>query len=68
MCEKEAKSECWESKVMVFERKEVEVVDFITSYRVSVPVAGRCEIVRRRENGGSEKVSIWGRCYTNLER
>ncbi len=32
------------NKVMVFERKEVEVVDFINPYRVSVPVAGRCEV------------------------
>ena len=41
------------SKVMVFERREVEVVDFNTFYRTSVPA------VRRRENGGSERVSIW---------
>ncbi len=33
------------SKVMVFERGEVEVVDFRNSYRVSVPVDERCEIV-----------------------
>ncbi len=32
------------SKVMVFERKEVEVVDFSNLYRVSVPEAGRCEV------------------------
>ncbi len=33
------------SKVMVFERKEVEVCDFNTYYRVNVPVVGRCEVV-----------------------
>ncbi len=33
------------SKVMAFERKEIEVVDFGNSYRVSVPVDDRCEIV-----------------------
>ncbi len=33
------------SKVMVFGRKEVEVVDFGNLYRVSVPVGERCEIV-----------------------
>ncbi len=33
------------SKVMVFERREVEVVDFRNPYRVSVPVDERCEIV-----------------------
>ena len=31
------------SKVMVFERREVEVVDFDTSY--SVPVRRRCEVL-----------------------
>ncbi len=33
------------SKVMVFESREVEVVDFRNPYRVSVPVDERCEIV-----------------------
>ncbi len=33
------------SKVMVFERREVEVVGFLNPYRVSVPVDERCEIV-----------------------
>ncbi len=33
------------SKVMVFERREVEVIDFRNPYRVSVPVDERCEIV-----------------------
>ncbi len=33
------------SKVMVFERKEVEVLVFTTPYRVNVPVAESCEIV-----------------------
>ncbi len=32
------------SKMMVFEREEVEVVDFSNPYRVSVPVAGRCKV------------------------
>ena len=45
MYEKEAEGECWESKVIVFERKEVEKIDFNTSYRVSVPAVGRCEVV-----------------------
>ena len=33
------------SKVMVFERKEVEVVNLNTPYRVNLPAVGRCEIV-----------------------
>ncbi len=37
------------SKVMVFERREVEVVDFGNPYRVSVPVDERCEMVMGEE-------------------
>ncbi len=33
------------SKVMVFERKEVDMVNFGNLYRVSVPVDERCEVV-----------------------
>ena len=33
------------NKLMVFERREVEVVDLSTIYRVSVPAVGRCEVV-----------------------
>ena len=33
------------SMVMVFERRKVEVVNFNTSYKVSVPATGRCEVV-----------------------
>ncbi len=49
------------SEVIVFERKEVEVVDF----KVSVPVAGRCEVDSGGE--GMEEVK-WGQCYANIER
>ena len=44
------------SKVMVFERREVEMVDFHTSYRVSVPAVGRCEVVLKGEKMEEEKV------------
>ncbi len=33
------------SKVMVFERKILEMLDFSTPYRVNVPAAENCEIV-----------------------
>ncbi len=39
------------SKVMVFSRREEEVVDFNTAYRVSLPVVARCRIML-----GSEKM------------
>ena len=32
------------SKVMVFERKEIEVCDFSMPYRVEVPAVRRCDI------------------------
>ncbi len=41
------------SKVMVFDRKEVGVVNFRNPYRVSVPVNERCEIVM-----GSERIEV----------
>ncbi len=41
------------SKVMVFERKEVEVVNFGNPYRMSVPVDERCEIVM-----GGERMEV----------
>ncbi len=41
------------SKVMVFERREVEVVDFWNPYRVSVPVNERCEIAM-----GGERMEV----------
>ncbi len=46
------------TKVIVFERKEVEVVDFSNPYMVSVPVAGRCEVDLggEREYGRSGRV------------
>ena len=41
---------------MVFERREVEIVDFDLPYRVNVPTEGRCEVVLGGENGGSERM------------
>ena len=35
----------WKSKVMVIERRIIEVINFNTPYRVSVPTVGRCEVV-----------------------
>ncbi len=39
------------SKLMVFERREVEVVDFHTAYRVRLPAVARCRVML-----GSEKM------------
>ncbi len=33
------------SKVMVFERREEEVIDFNTAYRVRLPAVARCRIL-----------------------
>ena len=37
------------SKVLVFERKEIELVDFNTPYRVSVSTVGTYKVVLSRE-------------------
>ncbi len=39
------------SKMMVFERREEEVVDFHTAYRIRLPAVARCRIML-----GSEKM------------
>ncbi len=46
------------SKVMVLERREVEVVDFGNPYRVSVPIDERCEVVM---GGDGEMEEVKGR-------
>ena len=43
MCQRKLSVNAGKSKVMVFERKETEVVDFSKPYRVSVPITERCE-------------------------
>ncbi len=43
------------SKVMVSERREVEVVDFNTAYRVRLPAVSRCRVML--ENEKMEEVS-----------
>ncbi len=48
------------SKLMVFEMKEVEVVDFSNPYRVGVPVAGKCEVDLGRERMEEVKVEVSG--------
>ena len=42
-------------KVMIFERREVEVVDFNTPYKMSANSRKVCGSFRR-ENGGSERI------------
>ncbi len=44
------------SKVMVFERRKVEVVEFGSPYRVSVAVDDRCERVLGGGKDGSSKL------------
>ena len=43
------------SKAMVFERRAVEMVEFNTAYRISVPAVGH-QVVLGRENGGNKRV------------
>ena len=41
MYDKKAESECWESKVMVFQRNIIVVVDFNTLDKITSPALGR---------------------------
>lgn len=47
--------------MMVFERREVEVVDFDTPYRVNVPVDESCEIVMSGEKMEIVKETVLGK-------
>ena len=49
MYEKEAKLNVGKSKVMVFERREAEVVPFSIPYRMSMSVVRRCEVLLKAE-------------------
>ncbi len=52
VCKKrQIKVNAGKSKVMVFERREEEVVDFNTAYRVRLPAVARCRIML-----GSEEI------------
>ena len=58
------KIKAWKSKVMIYERRELEVFDFNTPYRVNVPAV----VLWGRENGESESFSIWEQRYANMKR
>ncbi len=48
------------SKVMVFERREGEVIDFTVAYRVRMPtVVARCRIMLGREKMEEVSLNIW---------
>ncbi len=55
VCSRKLRVNTGKSKVMVFERREIEVVDFEIPYRVSVPVDEMCEIVMGGERMGVVK-------------
>ena len=52
---KKLKVNAGKSKVIVFKRREVEVVDFNTPYRRSVSAVGRCEVLLGGERIEEEK-------------
>ncbi len=58
VCKKrKLKMNAGKSKVMVFERREEEEVDFNSAYRVRLPVVVRCRIILRSEK--MEEVSAF---------
>ena len=54
--------------MVVFERREVEVVDFNTPYRVSLSAVGRCEVVLGVKMEEVKDFKYLEQCYTNMER
>lgn len=46
----------------VFERREIEVCDFIAPHRVGVPVAGRFKVVLAGERMGEVSFKYLGDC------
>ena len=46
-------------KSKVFERREIKVLDFNTSYRVSVPAVGRCEVILVEKIEEVKEFSNW---------
>ncbi len=51
VCRRKLKVNAGKSKVMVFERREEEVIDFSTACRVRLPAVVRCRVM-----SGSEKM------------
>ncbi len=50
MCKRrKLKINAGKSKVMVFERREEEAIDFSTAYRVMLPPVARCSIILGNE-------------------
>ncbi len=49
---------------MVFKRREVEVVDFNTAYRVRLPAGARCRVMLRSEK--MEEVSEFNYLETSV--
>ena len=54
------------SKVMVFEWREVGLVDFNTPYKINVTAGGRCEVVLGEELE-EMSFSIWEQYSANME-
>ena len=45
--------------MMTFEKREIDMVDLRTLYRVSLSVIGRCEVFRRNNGKVKKSSSIW---------
>ncbi len=54
------------SKVMVFERREEEVINFNTAYRVKLPAVGSCRIMLGSEKLEEVSLNIWEQCYVSM--
>ncbi len=54
------------SKVMVFERREEEVVNFNTAHLVKLPEVASCRIMLGSEKMEKVTLNIWEQCYVSM--
>ena len=52
----------------MYKRREVEVIDFNTTFRMSVPAVGRCEVVLGEKMEEVKGIKYLGTGYANKER
>ncbi len=54
------------SKVMMFGRREEEVIHFNTAFRVRLPAIARCRVVLGSEKMEEVSLNIWEQCYVSM--
>ncbi len=67
VCKKrQLKVNAGKSKVMVFEMREEELINFNTAYRVRLPAVARCRIMLGSEKMEEVSLDIWEQRYVSM--